>query len=206
MEVQKHWRSVNDALASCWNSLAMVGEALTTTWRRYIHWRWLATLGDFFEHSKKIAKLDEALTTADDHWRCNGNVLTMSGDALAMCPKLLVASVCLFWIRTRICPAGSTPEGGPTEKLPYHPGHSSPPGLVVLHVPYPPILIVMHPASGQSPPLSSCPIQISYQVSGLPPPSPDVASWCERGFRDGPGYMRSRGNKDQSGLLLVSYH
>ena len=78
--------------------------------------------------------------------------------------------VCLFWIRTRICPAGSTPEGGPTEKLPYHPGHSSPPGLVVLHVPYPPILIVMHPASGQSPPLSSCPIQISYQVSGLPPP------------------------------------
>ena len=77
---------------------------------------------------------------------------------------------CLFWIRTRICPAGSTPEGGPTEKLPYHPGHSSPPGLVVLHVPYPPILIVMHPASGQSPPLSSCPIQISYQVSGLPLP------------------------------------
>ena len=62
--------------------------------------------------------------------------------------------VCLFWIRTRICPAGSTPEGGPTEKLPYHPGHSSPPGLVVLHVSYPPILIVMHPASGQSPPLS----------------------------------------------------
>ena len=40
--------------------------------------------------------------------------------------------VCLFWIRTRICPAGSTPEGGPTEKLPYHPGHSSPPGLVVV--------------------------------------------------------------------------
>ena len=55
-------------------------------------------------------------------------------------------------------------------ELPYHPGHSSPPGLFVLHVPYPPILIVMHPASGQSPPLSSCPIQISYQVSGLPPP------------------------------------
>ena len=83
---------------------------------------------------------------------------------------MFVLFVCLFWIRTRICPAGSTPEGGPTEKLPYHPGHLSPPGLVVLHVPYPPILIVMHPASGQSPPLSSCPIQISYQVSGLPPP------------------------------------
>ena len=44
------------------------------------------------------------------------------------------------------------------------------PGLVALHVPYPPILIVMHSASGQSPPPSSCPIQISYQVSGLPPP------------------------------------
>ena len=43
-------------------------------------------------------------------------------------------------------------------------------GSVALHVPYPPILIVMHPASGQSPPPSSCPIQISYQVSGLPPP------------------------------------
>ena len=58
----------------------MVGEALTTDWRRFIHWRPLARLGDFFEHSKKIAKLDEALTTADDRWRCTGNVLTLSGD------------------------------------------------------------------------------------------------------------------------------
>ena len=89
---QKHWRSVNDALASCWRSLAMVGVALTTDWRRFIHWRPLARLGDFFEHSKKIAKLDEALTTADERWRCDGNVLTLSGVALAMCPKLLVAS------------------------------------------------------------------------------------------------------------------
>ena len=77
---QKHWRSVNDALASCWRSLAMVGVALTTDWRRFIHWRPLTRLGDFFEHSKKIAKLDEALTTADERWRCDGNVLTLSGD------------------------------------------------------------------------------------------------------------------------------
>ena len=83
---------------------------------------------------------------------------------------ILFVFVCLFEIRNRIFPAGSTPKGGPREITLYHPGHSSPPGLVALHVPYPPILIVMHPASGQSPPPSSCPIQISYQVSGLPPP------------------------------------
>ena len=34
-------------------------------------------------------------------------------------------------------------------ELTYQPGHSSPPGLVVLHVPYPPYLNVMHPASGR---------------------------------------------------------
>ena len=57
-------------------------------------------------------------------------------------------------------------------ELSYLQGLSSPPGLVALHVAYPPPppSPIMHPASGLYPPLSSCPVQISYQVSGLPPP------------------------------------
>ena len=45
-------------------------------------------------------------------------------------------------------------------------GHSSPLGLVSLHVFSPPTF-VMHPASDPYPTLSSCPLHISYQVSGL---------------------------------------
>ena len=76
--------------------------------------------------------------------------------------------VCLFVIRNRIFPAGSTPKGGPTETTLYHPGHSSPPGLVSVSVPSPPILLSWMPlASGPYPPLSSCPIHIPYRVSGL---------------------------------------
>ena len=39
--------------------VASANDRLTTTYS-------LAMLGDFFEDSKKIAKLDEAFTTADD--------------------------------------------------------------------------------------------------------------------------------------------
>ena len=74
----------------------------------------------------------------------------------------------LFEIRNHIVPMGSTPKGGPTEITLYHPGHSSPPGLVSVSVPSPPVLMSrMHPASGPYPPLSSCPIHIPYRVSGL---------------------------------------
>ena len=80
----------------------------------------------------------------------------------------LFAVFCLFVIRNRIFPAGSTPKGGPTETTLYHPGHSSPPGLVSVSVPSPPILLSWMPlASGPYPPLSSCPIHIPYRVSGL---------------------------------------
>ena len=55
---------------------------------------------------------------------------------------------------------------------PYHPGHLSPQGLVSLSVPSPPPpppprTFAMHPASGLYPPLSSCPVHITYRVSGL---------------------------------------
>ena len=50
--------------------------------------------------------------------------------------------VCLFEIRNRIVPTGSTPKGGPTEITLYHPGHSSPPGLVSLSVPPPPPVLL----------------------------------------------------------------
>ena len=70
---QTHWRSVNDALASCWNSVAMVGEALTADWRRYIHWRRLAIFLNIPKKSPSLTKHSRRLTTADDvmamHWR-----------------------------------------------------------------------------------------------------------------------------------------
>ena len=81
---------------------------------------------------------------------------------------ILILFFCLFGIRNRIFPTGSTPKGGPTEFTLYHPGHSSPPGLVSVSVPSPPILLSwMRLASGPYSPLSSCPIHIPYLVSGL---------------------------------------
>ena len=50
--------------------------------------------------------------------------------------------VCLFKIHNRIVPTGSTPKGGPTEITLYHPGNSSPPGLVSVSVPSPPLLML----------------------------------------------------------------
>ena len=44
------------------------------------------------------------------------------------------------------------------------------PGPRISACPLSPHTYVMHPASGQYPPPSSCPVQISYQVSGLSPP------------------------------------
>ena len=44
------------------------------------------------------------------------------------------------------------------------------PGPRCSSCPLSPHTYVMHPASGQYPPPSSCPVQISYQISGLPPP------------------------------------
>ena len=52
-------------------------------------------------------------------------------------------------------------------ELPYHSGHSSTTGLVSLHCSLSPWTFVMHPASGSYPPLTSCPVHISYQLSGL---------------------------------------
>ena len=53
----------------------------------------------------------------------------------------------LLEIRNRVVPTGSTPKGGPTEITLYHPGHSSPPGLVSVSVPSPPVLMscILHP-------------------------------------------------------------
>ena len=62
--------------------------------------------------------------------------------------------VCLFWNRKRICPSGSTPKGGPTE-------------ITTTTQATLPRTFVMHPASGPYPPLSSCPVHITYRVSGL---------------------------------------
>ena len=49
---------------------------------------------------------------------------------------------------------------------PYHPGHSSPRALSHFLFSLP-RTFVMHPASGSYPPLSSCPVHITYRVSGL---------------------------------------
>ena len=64
---------------------------------------------------------------------------------------------------------GSTPEGGPTESSPTTQATRHPRASLLFMSPIP-HAYVMHPASGQYPPPSSCPVQISYQVSGLPPP------------------------------------
>ena len=66
--------------------------------------------------------------------------------------------VCLFETRNRIFPAGST------EITLYHPGHSSPPGLVSVSAPSPPVLLscILHPVR-----TLPCPIHIPYRVSGL---------------------------------------
>ena len=77
--------------------------------------------------------------------------------------------VCLFWIHNRICPTESTSEGGPTESSPTTQATRHP-GPRCSSCPLSPHTYVMHPASGQYPPPSSCPVQISYKVSGLPPP------------------------------------
>ena len=45
------------------------------------------------------------------------------------------------------------------------------PGPRCSSCPLSPHTYVMHPASGQYPPPPSCPVQISYQVSGVSPPS-----------------------------------
>ena len=62
--------------------------------------------------------------------------------------------VCLFWIRTRICPAGSTPEGGPTESSPTTQATRHPRASLFFMFPIPPYLL-------------SC---ILHQVSLLPCP------------------------------------
>ena len=77
--------------------------------------------------------------------------------------------ICLFWIRNRICPMGSTPEGGPTESSPTTQATRHPRALLLFMSPIPPYLC--HASCIRSVPSpSSCPVQISYQVSCLPPP------------------------------------
>ena len=89
--------------------------------------------------------------------------------------------VCLFvffWIRNRICPTGSTPEGGPMENSPTTQATRHPRALLLFwHVPYPPILMscILHqvstfpvllfctdilPSIWSAPSLSSCPTHI----------------------------------------------
>ena len=77
---------------------------------------------------------------------------------------ILLLLLLLLEIRNRVVPTGSTPKGGPTEITLYHPGHSSPPGLVSVSVPSPPVLMscILHPVR-----TLPCPIHIPYRVSGL---------------------------------------
>ena len=67
---------------------------------------------------------------------------------------LVCLFVCLFWIRNRIWPTGSTPKGGPTE---ISPTTQATPGLILHHVPCPP--------PPPPPILLSC---ILHQVCALP--------------------------------------
>ena len=79
--------------------------------------------------------------------------------------------VCLFWIRNRTFPTGSTPKGGPTEITPTTQATRHPRALSHFLFPLP---LYLHPASGPYPPLSSCPERITYRVSGLSLPCPPV--------------------------------
>ena len=94
------------------------------------------------------------ISSKQDHW-C-GWLISLTS-FMGLCTNSNF--VCLFGIRNRILPTGSTPKEGPTEFTLYHPG------LVSVSVPSPPILLSWMPlASGRTLP---CPIHIPYLVSGL---------------------------------------
>ena len=67
--------------------------------------------------------------------------------------------VCLFWIRNRICPTGSTPEGGPTESSPTTQATRHPRASLLFMSPIPPPPYLCHASclrSVPSPVLLSC--------------------------------------------------
>ena len=83
--------------------------------------------------------------------------------------------VCLFWIRNRICPAGSTPEGGPTESSPTTQATRHPRALLLFMFPIPPYLLscILHQVS----PLPCPPVLYRYPTKYLVCPLPVFLSY-----------------------------
>ena len=63
---------------------------------------------------------------------------TGSSASLSQLPNYDNMLVCLFWIRSRICPTGSTPKGGPTEITPATQATRQPRALSHFLFPLPP--------------------------------------------------------------------
>ena len=68
--------------------------------------------------------------------------------------------VCLFWIHIRICPTGSTPEGGPTESSPTTQATRHPLASLLFMSPIPPYLCHASCIRSVYPPPSSCPVHV----------------------------------------------
>ena len=83
----------------------------------------------------------------------NLNVLTQKSGKVGVPNSSQRGDVCLFWIRNRICPTGSTPKGEPTEISPTTQAtcHLRASSLFLFPLP---LYFVMHPASGPYLPLS----------------------------------------------------
>ena len=93
----------------------------------------------------------------------------------------VVLFVCLFVCFgsvTAFVPRGQLPRED-LRRAPLPPRPLVTPGPRCSSCPLSPRTYVMHPVSGQYPPPSSCPVQISYQVSGLPPPCLPVLTILE---------------------------